>query len=266
MVNNDTDPQKPETAPTHIAAYVRVSTEEQARSGLGIEAQKSRCKAMATVKEWPDPIFYADEGISGTKTTRPQLDRLLTDIEAGKIDAVIILSLDRLGRNTRLTLDLVARITKHVILVSCKEHFDTATPQGQFAIALFAALAQLERDLIGERTSAALQERSRRGGNVGRLPFGYMRTTEGVTVDPERARVVQRIFQRQRKQLPLRAIAAELNDQRIPSPHTGGTWHHSAVREILGHAEAYRGGYRGASTLRWPPLLRGSQTHRSKPS
>jgi hypothetical protein len=115
---------------TQVAAYVRVSTEEQACSGLGIEAQKSRCKAMAVVKDWPEPVIYADEGNSGTKSTRPQLDRLLADIEAGQIDAVISVALDRLSRNTRLTLDLVARISKHAILVSCREQFDTATPQG----------------------------------------------------------------------------------------------------------------------------------------
>jgi site-specific DNA recombinase len=246
---------KPDSNPTHIAAYVRVSTEEQARSGLGLDAQKARCIAMATVKGWPDPIIYADEGVSGTKHSRPQLDRLLADIEAGQIDAVIILALDRLGRNTRLTLDLVARISKHAVLVSCKEAFDTATPQGQFAIALFAALAQLERDMIGERTSAALQERSRRDGNVGRLPYGYVRFGHGVAIDAAAAATVRRIFRLHREGQTLRAIARDLNQRSQPAPRSGGRWHHSSVCEILSNEATYRGGTRGASALRWPAIL-----------
>jgi DNA invertase Pin-like site-specific DNA recombinase len=70
---------------------------------------------MAVVKDWPEPMLHADEGISGTKQSRPELDRLLADVEAGLIDAVIIVALDRLGRNTRLTRDLVARITRHTV-------------------------------------------------------------------------------------------------------------------------------------------------------
>src|SRR5690348_1039411 len=111
-----------------VAAYVRVSTDEQAASGLGIQSQVERCQAMATVKGWPIPTLYADEGISGTKdaTQRPGLMRLLTDACDGQIDAVIILSLDRLGRKTRLVLDLVEELADNgVALISCKESLDT---------------------------------------------------------------------------------------------------------------------------------------------
>jgi DNA invertase Pin-like site-specific DNA recombinase len=111
---------------------------------------------MAVVKDWPEPLIYADEGVSDTKQCRHQLDRLLANIEAGRIDAVIIVALDRLGRNTRLTLDLVARISKHATLVSCREQFDTATPQGQFAITLFC-------------WSRAARTRHDRGAHVGCL-------------------------------------------------------------------------------------------------
>ena len=91
------------------ASYLRVSTDEQKDSGLGIDAQRSRVQGMAAAKDWTEPTEYADEGISGTKdaSKRPGLQRLLQDAHDGKIDAVIILSLDRLGRKTRLVLDLV---------------------------------------------------------------------------------------------------------------------------------------------------------------
>lgn len=68
-----------------VAANVRVSTEDQARSGLCLVAQRTRCAAMAMVKDWPEPVFYADEGMSGTKgpKLRPALAQLLADAKAG---------------------------------------------------------------------------------------------------------------------------------------------------------------------------------------
>jgi site-specific DNA recombinase len=242
-----------------VAAYLRVSTEDQARSGLGLEAQQSRCAAMSTVKGWPAPAFYADEGVSGTKATRPELDRLVADIHDGKINAVVILSLDRLGRKTRLILDLVEEITEKAVLVSCKESFDTTTPQGQFVLTIFAAFSQLERDLIGQRTAAALAERSRRDGNgAGRIPYGYLSTPGGgVVVDPEAAAVVRKIYTLRKAGWALRAIAdSYANDNGIPAPRGGVKWHHTTVREILANRSAYAGGTRGTSTLKWPAILR----------
>lgn len=242
-----------------IAAYVRVSTDEQARSGLGLDAQRRRCAAMALVKEWPDPIFYADEGISGTKdaSKRPGLGRLLADVRAGTYTAVVILSLDRLGRKTRIVLDLVEEFTRcGVTLVSCKESLDTATPQGQFVLTMFAALAQLERDLIAERTRAALAEHDLRDGDVGgRLPYGYERvpgSIGAVRIQREQARVVRRIFALHADGHSLRAITAQLAG---PGPR-GGAWQHSAVREILSRRAVYSGGPRGKSRLTWPVILR----------
>src|SRR5260370_2125421 len=153
-------PQPGESAqPMRVAAYVRVSTDEQAESGLGLGDQRRRAQAMAEVKGWPAPAVYVDEGISGTKdpADRPALATLLADIHAGQVNAVIVLSLDRLGRQVRMVLDLVEVFRRaKVELVSCKESLDTATPPGKFLLVMFPALAELDRDLISERTIAAL--------------------------------------------------------------------------------------------------------------
>src|SRR6266851_1384522 len=89
-----------------IAAYLRVSTDEQAESGLGIDAQRTQVRAMAVVKGYPAPTEYVDNGISGTKDVdkRPALQALMTDVQAGGVDVVIIPSLDRLGRKSRIIL------------------------------------------------------------------------------------------------------------------------------------------------------------------
>ena len=240
-----------------VGVYARVSTEEQAKDGYGLDAQRTRCSAMASVKGWAEPQFYVDEGISGTKDSskRPQLARLLADVRSGKLDAVIVLSLDRLGRKTRLVLDLVDELTRYgVTLVSCKESLDTATPQGQFVLTLFAALAQLERDLISERTTAALAERGAIDGEKGgRLPYGYIRTATGISIEPIAAEVIRQIYRLRYQGKSLRAIAAEVQ-QLAPSPR-GGNWHASSVSEILLNEAAYRGGSRGSSSVRWQVIL-----------
>lgn len=244
---------------TRVAAYLRVSTDEQARSGLGLGAQQARCIAMATVKGWPAPALYADEGISGTKETRkrPQLARLMADVAAGEIQAVIILDLSRLARKTRLVLDLVEEMTRRgVSLVSCKESLDTTTPQGQFVLTMFAALAQLERDLIAERTRAALAEHGRRDGEKGgRLPYGYVRAERGIGIDRHAAAVVRDIFDWRAQGLSLRKIAERCNYRHGVSPR-GGTWQHTSIKEILENEAAYCGGSRGESAVRWPVILR----------
>ncbi len=255
--------------PSHrVAAYLRVSTEDQAHSGLGLASQRTKCYAMSEVKGWPKPVVYSDEGISGTKdvSKRPALRQLLEEARAGNIDAVIILSLDRLGRKTRLVLNLVEEFTAcGVNLISCKESLDTGTPQGQFVLTMFAAISQLERDLIAQRTSDALSERGKINGEKGgRLPYGYKRVFEiqdekrictSIEIDEGHSTVVRRIVSMDKRGLSLREIASRLNTEQISSPR-GGKWFASSVDAVLKNLPAYRGGKRGASQVRWPVIVK----------
>jgi site-specific DNA recombinase len=243
-----------------VAVYLRVSTDEQARSGLGLDDQMRRCQAMAAAKGWPTPAIYADEGLSGTLPAekRPALKRLLEDVAAGQVQAVIILELSRLARKTRLVLDLVDRLAASgAWLVSCKETLDTTTPQGAFVLTMFASLAQLERDVIAQRTSAALAAHSLRDGESGgRLPYGYVRTADGPRVDAKAAKEVRRIYAWRTAGNTLQWIADKLNSAGVAPPQRGEWWP-SSVREVMENETAYRGGLRGASQLRWPVILKG---------
>lgn len=242
-----------------VAAYLRVSTEEQARSGLGLSAQRAKVEAMATVKDWPPPLFYVDEGISGTKESRnrPALAQMMDAAAAGEIDAIIVNSIDRLARKARLTLELAEEFQRYgVTLVSCKENIDTTTPAGQLFLTVLAGMAQFERDLIADRTRVALAEHSRRDGESGgRLPYGYAREEKGLRIERDQARIVRRIFTLRQSGLTLRAIAAHLNKRGYASPQ-GRHWHHSSVAAVLANEDYYRGGLRGASVLRWPVILK----------
>lgn len=257
--------------PSHrVAIYLRVSTEDQHESGLGIAAQKTRCNAMAEVKGWPKPLAYADEGISGTKdaSKRPALRKLLDEAKAGNLDAVIILSLDRLGRKTQLVLNLVEELSSYgVALISCKESLDTGTPQGQFVLTMFAALAQLERDLASQRTKDALNERGKRDGERGgRIPYGYRRLfaigenqekriCTGVEIDEDAAKIVRRIFTLARKGYSLREIVSQVSASGVPGPR-GGLWYASTIDAILKNQQAYKGGLRSNSKIKWPVILK----------
>ena len=100
--------------PTPKAAiYLRVSTDEQV-NGYGLYVQRTRCEAMAIVKGWEFAAVYSYEGLSGTLDAgrRPGLAALLAAACSGEVQAVIVLSLDRLARKTLLVLDLVDRLDK----------------------------------------------------------------------------------------------------------------------------------------------------------
>lgn len=240
------------------AIYLRVSTEEQARSGLGIEAQRDRAMAALRLRDWEFIGEYADEGISGAKDEkkRPGLARLLADCEAGRVDAVVFLDLSRLGRRTLLILDLVDRLAKmDVQLVSCKENMDTSTAMGKAMLGFIAVLAQMERDLASERTRAALAEAGKRTGDKGGgVPYGYRRISSVIMIDESEASVVRQIFLWHSTGASLREVAFCLQDRGVP-PRGGDRWHHSAIQCILANEAAYRGGNRDKSEARWPVIL-----------
>lgn len=244
------------------AVYLRVSTDEQAQSGLGLAAQLERARGMAAAKGWPAPAVYRDEGLSGTLAPerRPALARLLAAVRAGELDAIIVADLSRLGRHTVTVLNLLEELrVRGITFVSCKEALDSSTPQGQFVATMFAALGQLERDMIAQRTRDALGQLAQTTGDAGgRIPYGYVRVGEPgsgvVRVNMAAAAIVRRIFNASRRGDSLRDIARKLNSAEISAP-LGGHWRHTTVASILSNRALYAGGKRAESAQRWPAIL-----------
>lgn len=225
---------------TRVAGYIRVSTQEQADSGLGLEAQIDKINAMATVKGWGKPVIYSDAGISGTiePSKREGLSALLTAVNTGNIDAIIVLSLDRLGRKSKIILDLVETFSeKGIIFISTKESFDSSTAMGKFALQMIASVAELERNLISERTTAALNVRKQKHGYAsGQLPMGYTRIVNGdietICVDEAQMAIVKQIYNLKRSgKYSLRAIAEKVGLNVGPS----------TIKCILDNADYYKG-------------------------
>lgn len=238
--------QPTEQGELRVAAYLRVSTDEQADSGLGLDAQLRQVNAMAVVKGWQEPTLYIDAGVTGTIDVgeRPQGTQLLTDIRAGKIDAVIVAALDRIGRRAIYILNFIDDTKDTIQLVSCKESIDTSTPAGKFLVLIMAGIAELERDTISARTKAALDARGHSVGiKSGLPPYGYRYEGREVHIIGEQAAIVRKVYSLRQEGLTLRAIA-----EQVPLSF-------NAVKNVLDREAVYRGCLRGESIEKWPTIL-----------
>ena len=113
--------------------YLRVSTEEQAREGYSIRAQEEKLRSYAALKDWPIYNVYADEGISGKDIDgRPEIKRLISDIESGVVNNVLVYKIDRLTRSTKNLIELVELFNQHhCAFNSLIESIDTASATGR---------------------------------------------------------------------------------------------------------------------------------------
>ena len=217
------------------ALYVRVSTDKQAGEGYSLAEQRARLTAYCTAQGWPlDPSrIYADGGESGTTTERPAFQAMLAAARGGDVRRIVAVKLDRLARNVRDFLALVDDLQAWGCdLVLLKESFDTGTPQGKFALTLFAAMAELEASTITERVMAGKAQKATLGGyNGGPAPLGYDYDGAGFTPNADAA-TVRAIFARFLAGDGLTALARDLNAAGAATAH-GGRWYASTVRYIL---------------------------------
>jgi site-specific DNA recombinase len=150
----------------NVIGYCRVSTAEQAASGLGLEAQRARIAAWAAERE-ASVTIYEDAGITGTSMEgRPALEDALKASQGGSV--LVAYSLSRFARSTRDMLIIAERLKRQgADLVSLTESIDTTTATGRLVFTLLSALSQFERDLTSERTKAALGALKARGVKLG---------------------------------------------------------------------------------------------------
>ncbi len=149
-----------------IALYARVSTDQQT---TGLESQVRILKDYCTRNDIQNYEIFMDEGISGTKSSRPALDRMMAAVNAGEVSSVIVYSFSRFARSTTHLLNaLQAFKAKNVSFVSITEKIDTSTPVGIAIFSILAAISQLERDLVAERVRAGLANARAKGKLIGR--------------------------------------------------------------------------------------------------
>lgn len=150
-----------------IALYVRNSTDEERQNPqTQINPLVQKCKAMG----WDYEIFQ--EFASGSKQSRPELDKMMQRIRLGEFNAVMVWKLDRLGRSLQHLLQLIEEFkNKRIAFISLTEGFDTTSTQGRLFMQLLGAFAEFERNLIQERINAGLDRAKKEGITLGR-PVG----------------------------------------------------------------------------------------------
>jgi len=227
-----------------------VSTDEQAREGASLDVQRERVRAYAAAKGLRLVEVLADEGVSGKDLRRPALRDLLERCEHGEIAHVIVWKLDRLTRRTRHLLALVEEVflARRIELHSVSESLDTSTPHGRFVLTLFGGLAQMERELIGERTRTALEHKRAAGQPTSHPPLGFApngRRGHMVPV-PDELATVQRILGAHKAGESYAGIAAALNADAVPTKR-GGRWYASTVRGVARRRAWYTAILNGAA-------------------
>lgn len=157
----------PPTTSIRAALYARVSTTGK---GQDVGLQLDELRQVAAQRGWAVVEEYVDDGVSGASESRPALDRLLADGQAGRFGLVAVWKLDRLGRSVQHVLSVLDQFANQGIeFVSVRDPgLDTTTPAGRLFTAIIAAFASFERDIIRERVIAGVRRAQAAGKHCGR--------------------------------------------------------------------------------------------------
>src|SRR5215831_2677268 len=151
---------------TRIALYSRVSTTNHSQDP---ELQLRELREYAGSRGWVIAEEYVDHGVSGTKASRPSLNRLMADAHRRKVDAVLVWKLDRFGRSLRHLVNAIAEFEAlGVAFISLRDNLDLSTPSGRLMFQIIGAMAEFERALIQERVRAGLRNAKAKGKRIGR--------------------------------------------------------------------------------------------------
>jgi site-specific DNA recombinase len=224
----------------NVAAYVRVSTQEQADEGYSIGEQQDRLRKYCEAQGWNLIHIYTDPGFSGAKLDRPALQQLISDIPSGAFDTVLVFKLDRLSRSQKDTMYLLEDqfIKNNIDFCSVMESsLNTSTPLGKAMIGILSVFAQLERNNITERMTMGRIGRAKSGKHSGGMaPFGYDYIDGELVINEAEAVQVKLIFDLflhglNGKEMSLNQILSYLHERYMIR---GSEWiHASTIPRIL---------------------------------
>lgn len=216
-------------------SYERVSTDEQAKEGFSLEAQRDRNRAYIADQKWHFVRSYVDPGKSGKNLKRPDMQLLLKDLQQGSFNTVVVHKLDRLTRNIGDLYYLLNLFDKHNIkLVSITENIVTSTAMGRMFVFMLGIFAQWYRENLAEEVRKGMSTRVDNGLKIVSVPmYGYTFDEDhNLIVQPEEAKWVKRIFDRYLEGIGSTNIAKELNDMGIRRSQ-GALWDQHKVMLTL---------------------------------
>jgi DNA invertase Pin-like site-specific DNA recombinase len=151
-----------------VGIYARVST----LIGQSPEMQLAELREYASRRGWEIFGEYVDSGISGSKESRPELNRLMSDVHLRRFDVVLCWKVDRFGRSLKHLVNALADLDSYgVAFVSLRDNLDLSTPSGRLMFQIIGAMAEFERSLIQERVRAGLRNAKLKGKTLGRPPL-----------------------------------------------------------------------------------------------
>lgn len=212
--------------------YTRVSSAEQANEGISLQNQREKIQAYCALHEMELVELIEDAGKSGKDLNREGLQDILSQL--AKVDAVVVYKLDRLSRKVLDTLGMIEIFEKEkVIFHSITEKIDTDTAMGRFFLNITASFAQMERDLISERTRDALQSKIQRGERAGQIPYGFRLGEDGnkLVEHPVEQKTIELIKELREQGFSLRKICKALTRKGLEPQGQG--WHPQTIKNIL---------------------------------
>lgn len=221
--------------------YVRVSTTVQAEQGVSLENQADKIKAYCSFNDLDLVDVVVDEGISAKNLkSRPQAKTLIDRAKSEKL-AVVVYKLDRMFRNTVDSIITIESLEKTgVPFHSINEKLDTGSAMGKFFMTMISAMAELERNVISERTKDALSFRKSQGKRVGNITFDYqLGDNQDLIKDPQEQKILRVIRKHHKQGLSFQKIADLLNSKGF-STRKGSPFKKQNVHQILKSSESSR--------------------------
>ena len=217
--------------------YIRVSTEDQAKDGFSIHAQREKLTKYAEANDWDIFDYYVDDGISGKNLEdRPEITRLLKDVEDGKINNILIYKLDRLTRSVRDLIYLIELFEKHSCTFNSQtEKIDTSNAVGRMFVKIIGIFAEFERENLAERVSFGYEQKTREGNYTntnGVYGYDYIVGEKKIIVNEEEKDLVNRIFDLYIDGKSYFKIAHLFNEENVPTKR-GGHWASSTIKSII---------------------------------
>ena len=207
-------------AGSRAIAYLRVSTSEQGVSGLGLEAQEAAIRAYADHRQWVLGSVYREIASGAKNKPRPILKDALEQLARG--DVLVVAKADRLARSLSAYVEIITRSrAEGWMIVATDGSIDLSTPHGRAMSGMAAVFADLEAELIGDRTRVALQAAKARGKRLGRRPT------------PLPKGVARNVSRWHRAGESLRDIAKRLNDAGVETATGSGHWHAATVKRVI---------------------------------
>jgi len=202
MVKSSLSSTTPRPRTLRCTIYTRKSHEEGLEQDFNsLDAQREACEAFVLSQKregWvASPTRYDDGGFSGGTLERPALQRLLADVEVGKVDVVVVYKVDRLTRSLSDFAKIVERFdARGIYFVSVTQQFNTTTSMGRLTLNVLLSFAQFEREVTGERIRDKIAASKKKGIWMGgRVPLGYDAADRKLLVNPQEAGTVRRIFE-----------------------------------------------------------------------